>query len=211
MNYNNTQHDRLLANLVKYGRIKSVDAAEGVATVDFDGEIVPGLTWAKPSAGKTRKWWVPSVGEQVCVMSPSGDLAQGTIAFSMEQDEFPNAGDSADYERTIYDDGTVIEYNTASNTLTIDTSASSGTVIIKCNTATVEAAASVTIDSPETTCTGNLTVAKSLSVGSAGGTATMQGDVNFNGGTVKHNGKNIGDTHQHSGVQPGGSNTGAPT
>lgn len=181
MNYNNTQHDRLLANLIKYGRIDSVDPAEGVATVDFDGELVPGLTWAKPSAGKTRKWRVPSVNEQVCVMSPSGDLAQGTIAFSMEQDEFPNAGDSADYERTIYDDGTVIEYNTASNTLTIDTSASSGTVIIKCNTATVEAVTSVTIDAPQTTCTGNLTVAKSLSVGTEGGTSTMKGNMNVEG------------------------------
>jgi phage baseplate assembly protein V len=181
MNYNNTQHDRLLANLIKYGRIESVDPDEGIATVDFDGELVPGLTWSKPSAGKTRKWWVPSKDEQVCVLSPSGDLAQGTIAFSMEQDEFPNAGNSADYERTIYDDGTVIEYNTASNTLMIDASASSGTVIIKCNTATVEAETSVTIDTPNTTCTGNLTVAKSLSVGTAGGTSTMKGNMSVEG------------------------------
>lgn len=31
------------------------------------------------------------------------------------------------------------------------------------------------------------------------------------GGTVTHNGKNIGDTHVHGGVVPGGGNTGVPT
>lgn len=30
------------------------------------------------------------------------------------------------------------------------------------------------------------------------------------GGTVEHNGKDIGDTHRHSGVVPGGGNTGTP-
>lgn len=210
MSYNNAQHDRLIGNLIKYGRVKSVDPASGEATVDFDGEVVPGLTWAKRRAGNTKEWYVPSVNEQVCVLSPSGELSQGTIAYSFEQDAFPNAGDSADYERTVYPDGTVTEYNHVSHTLTIDASASSGTVIIKCNTATVEAAASVTIDSPETTCTGNLTVAKSLNVGAGGGSATVQGNVEFTGGSVTHNGKNIGDTHTHSGVQSGGSNTGAP-
>lgn len=181
MSYNNSQHDRLIAKLISYGRVDSVDAAAGVATIDFDGEVVPGLSWAKRQMGKTRQWYAPSVGEQVCVLSPSGDLSQGTIAFSIEQDEFPNAGDSSDYERTVYDDGTVIEYNTASNTLTIDASASSGTVVIKCNTATVEAETSVTIDTPNTTCTGNLTVAKSLNVGAEGGTATINGDMSSTG------------------------------
>lgn len=209
MNYNNTNHDRMIRNLITYGRVKSIEGS--TATVDFDGEVVPGLSWSKRRAGKTREWYAPSVGEQVCVLSPSGELSQGTIAFSMEQDAFPNPGSSPDQDLTEYPDGTIIGYDSASNTLTIDTSAASGTVIIKCNTATVEAASSVTIDSPETTCTGNLTVAKSLNVGSGGGTAKITGSVEFSGGSVKHNGKNIGDTHTHSGVQTGGGNTGAPT
>lgn len=36
------------------------------------------------------------------------------------------------------------------------------------------------------------------------------GNVRFSGGTVTHNGKNIGDTHVHGGVIPGGGTTGAP-
>ena len=38
MSYEASQTDRLLANLIRYGRVKSV--AAGLATVDFDGEVI---------------------------------------------------------------------------------------------------------------------------------------------------------------------------
>ena len=34
------------------------------------------------------------------------------------------------------------------------------------------------------------------------------GNAQFDGGSVTHNGKDIGNTHKHSGVQTGGGNTG---
>jgi len=40
---------------------------------------------------------------------------------------------------------------------------------------------------------------------------TLTGDgVTIVGGAVTHNGKNIGDTHEHTGVTPGGALTGPP-
>lgn len=44
-------------------------------------------------------------------------------------------------------------------------------------------------------------------------TLTIEGDfgvVTFDSSGIKHNGKNIGDTHIHGGVTPGGSNTAEP-
>lgn len=41
--------------------------------------------------------------------------------------------------------------------------------------------------------------------------SVFNGDVEFKGDSVTHNGVNIGDTHKHSGVESGGSNTGEPT
>jgi len=64
------------------------------------------------------------------------------------------------------------------------------------------------MDAPNTVCTGNLTVAKSLSMGGSGGTATLKGNVAMSGGTLTHDGKNIGESHKHSGVQTGGGNSG---
>ncbi|WP_334166335.1 Gp138 family membrane-puncturing spike protein [Achromobacter mucicolens] len=45
--------------------------------------------------------------------------------------------------------------------------------------------------------------------GSYGGTSTWQGDMNTLG-TLRNNGKNVGSTHTHPGVQSGPSNTGTP-
>lgn len=45
--------------------------------------------------------------------------------------------------------------------------------------------------------------------GSLGGTSTWQGDMNTLG-TLRNNGKDVGSTHTHPGVQTGPSNTGTP-
>jgi len=45
--------------------------------------------------------------------------------------------------------------------------------------------------------------------GSFGGTSTWQGNMNTMG-TLRNNGKDVGSTHTHSGVQSGPSNTGTP-
>ena len=82
----------------------------------------------------------------------------------------------------------------------------------------------VTITNPNTgvVINGNLTV-NGLITGTAGfaisggtgGTMNIVGDINqtgsfANSGGLTNAGKNVGSTHEHSGVQTGGSNTGAP-
>ncbi|HEI9869816.1 TPA: hypothetical protein SLO06_003528, partial [Proteus mirabilis] len=57
------------------------------------------------------------------------------------------------------------------------------------------------INALETIFTGNVTV---------NGNYAVNGNSDSNGGTMKHNGKDIGSTHQHSGVETGHGNTGAP-
>lgn len=57
----------------------------------------------------------------------------------------------------------------------------------------------------EATLTGGLTV----TVGGVTLTIDANG-LSVTGGTVRHNGKDIGDTHRHGGVQAGGSNTDVP-
>lgn len=42
------------------------------------------------------------------------------------------------------------------------------------------------------------------------GKVTIEGDVQINGSSLKHNAKNVGDSHVHGGVIPGGSNTAVP-
>ena len=208
-NYDLTEMNRALSNLIRVGNIRAVDVANARVRVAFGGCVSDWLPWGTSRAGNRRDWTAPNVGEQVMVFSPFGDPTQAVVGPSIFQDDFNAPATSADQDTTVYPDGTTVDYNSATNTLTV-TVAGSGNVIINCKVATVKAATSVTIDTPETTCTGNLTVAKSFTMGQEGGSATMKGNVAIEGGSLTHNGKNVGSTHAHSGVQSGGSNTGSP-
>lgn len=201
--------NRQLNNVVRIGTIKQLDLANARAKVSVAGCTTDWLPWGTNRAGKRRDWSPPVIGEQVVLFAPYGDLGQAVIGPSIFQEDHAAPAASADQETTVYPDGTTVDYNSASNTLTI-TVAGSGNVIINCKVANVKAETSVTLDTPDTFCTGNLTVAKSFQMGQEGGSATMKGNVAIEGGSLTHNGKNVGSTHSHGGVTPGGGNTGAP-
>lgn len=83
--------------------------------------------------------------------------------------------------------------------------------VVSGGSATVQAP-DVTIDAPETTCTGNLTVNGGLSVlgGGSGGTSSITGNFEISGSSLTHNGKNIGSDHAHGNVEPGSGTSGGP-
>lgn len=200
---------RMLANTIRVGKVVELDEANARVKVSVSGLTTAWLPWLVSRAGATRTWSAPRPGEQVVVLSPYGDTAQGVVLPSIYQDDYPAPAGSKDKETTVYPDGSTVEYDSASNTLTVTVSGA-GNVVVNCKQATVNAETSVTLDTPNTFCTGNLAVAKSLTMGEEGGSATLKGAVSIIGPSVTHNGKSIGDAHQHGGVQTGGSNTGAP-
>lgn len=215
-NYDMTEMNRALSNLIRVGNIRAIDAANARVRVAFGGCVSDWIPWGTSRAGNRRDWTMPNVGEQVIVFAPFGDPTQAVVGPSIFQDDFSAPATSADKDVTVFPDGTTFEYDSATNTYT-QTIAGSGNWVfnlknaqINTETATVTAENSVTLDTPETTITGNLTVEKNLTMGGGSNTATFNGSVEFVGSSVKHNGKNIGDSHQHSGVQTGGGNTGAP-
>lgn len=74
---------------------------------------------------------------------------------------------------------------------------------------TIKSDVSVTVDTPETICTGNLTVQKQLTY--LGGMSGSGGSgAAFEGGSITHNGKRIDDGHTHGDVQPGNGTTSPP-
>jgi phage baseplate assembly protein V len=198
--------------MVRIGKIAELDEEAARVKVSVSGLTTDWLPWGAARAGSTRSTSMPSVGEQVVVFSPYGDTSQAVVGFSLYQDDYAAASTSKDKEATIYPDGSTVEYDSASNTLTV-TVAGDGKVIVNCKEATVNAQTSVTLNTPETTCTGNMTVQGQLTYqqGMSGtGGATINGDFAAQGGSFTHNSKNVGSDHSHSGIQPGGSNTGAP-
>lgn len=155
--------DRRARNQKRTGTISEVDTAKGLARVKIsDGEkgpyLSPWVPWKEIAAGGIKTHIPPTVGQQVDIVSESGDLTDGVIDFSTPSDANPRPASGAD---------AVITH---------------GSTKITIADGKVEIVADVTI----------------------------KGDVAIEGSSLTHNGKNIGDTHVHGGIERGGADTDPP-
>ena len=148
---------RRVANMIRLGVVgKLVGNAATVAIEGDDGtqNTTDPRPWLTGRAGPDADWHAPEPGEQVVLLSPDGNMAQGVILPALYSTLFPAPADSADVWRKKFKDGTFIEYDRASHKLTVNVG--SGTVLVVADAATV--------DAKETTMTGNATVEKNLVV-----------------------------------------------
>jgi len=150
-----TDHSRRLHNLARYGVVAQVDYTGETAgfpaiRVDLqDGQLrTEWLPWFTPRAGGDVVWDPPTVGEVVMLLAPSGELANGVAIPGLFSDGNAN-GDRANLHRRTYGDGTVVEYDRDSHTLTVDATASSSTVIVKASQVQIQGTEQVTITSPQ--------------------------------------------------------------
>lgn len=110
----------MIENLVRVGTVHEVDLSAPLCRV-ASGELITGwLPMPSQRAGRTRKWCPLTVGEQVIVLSPSGDPAAGfVLPMGIFSDAITPPSDSADVELTEYPDGAVISYNHATHVLSV--------------------------------------------------------------------------------------------
>lgn len=175
--------ERRTANAIRYGTVMAVDLANARVRVK-SGEIE--TTWLPWSTGRAspakRRWDPPAVGEQVIMLSPGGDMRQGVVLPGIFQDSAAAPSASADADTTVYSDGTMIEYDRAAGALSVTFSGGGQLRMIATE-------AKFTFGG----CTAVITSA---------GIDVTGGDVTADGISLK--------THVHTGVIPGGANTGGP-
>lgn len=195
-----SEHGRKIDCMAMIGVIDQVDLTQNppVATVDVDDFTTDWLPMGFGRAGPNTDWDPYEPGEQVLVISPYGDPSQGVIVCAINQTQFPPPTQSADQWRKQFKDGTFVQYDRAAHVLTVDTTQSQGSVTINCQAATVNAAQSVTLQTPTTHITGNLQVDGNATIN---GNADIQGDANVQGNTtlanVTSNGMDVGNQHYH--------------
>ncbi|SPR99550.1 Bacteriophage P2 Baseplate assembly protein GPV [Cupriavidus taiwanensis] len=173
--------------------------------VKAGGMTTDWLPWLERRAGATRTWNPPTVGEQVVLLCPSGELRNGVILTGVPTDAKDVPSHSADETVTHYPDGAVTRYNHAAGALFV------GGV----KTVVLEAATSVLVKCPSTTFDGDVTVKGLFSYqngiagqGGANGN-TIKGDFTHQDGALSSNGVVL-DSHDHGGVQRGGERTDGP-
>ncbi|MDN2671435.1 phage baseplate assembly protein V [Janthinobacterium sp. SUN026] len=218
MNADLSDLTRLLQNLIRLGTIAEVKGAK--ARVRLGPTLTTEwLKWVTPRAGNTRTWSAPTVGEQVIVFSPGGDLTRGIILPALYSQAFDAPEISDTIYTTHYPDGTVVQYDHAAHALT---------ATLPGGTATI-AADKVTSNAPSTICTGDLIVMKNLIVKQSTtveGATTLNGGVNAKAGaagsvamavqgTVKATDDVLAGAislakHTHGGVKAGGDQSGGP-
>lgn len=110
--------ERRLSNLLRVGIIhnKGGEPADRVRVKIGELHTAP-LRWLTHRAGNDRDWWKPEDGEQVLVLSPSGDLSQGVVLPALYRDQFSAPSASPDKRVTVFSDGALIEYDRKSHHL----------------------------------------------------------------------------------------------
>lgn len=215
---------RRLESLVRLGTIASVQMTPPRVRVRSGGLLSEWRPWLSLRAGTTTEWDPPTEGEQCLLISPSGEPATGIALVGLFSDAHPAPSCSPDEHVRLYPDGARACYNHVSGELSVT----------GIRTLRVQAADHVTVDCPESTFTGNVTIEGRLTVlddalfqaqakvmqlfsylgglaGQAGssGNTTIEGPIRHSHGDLSSNGVVL-HRHDHGDVERGNDRTGGP-
>ncbi|MER9506040.1 phage baseplate assembly protein V [Mesorhizobium sp. M0579] len=177
-----TEIERRVSNTVIVGKVSQVDhkkARYRVKAGEFESDWLP---FTSARAGNTKTYDSLDVGEQVVMVSPSGDPSQAVIVGSIAT-QAKQAADKGNIHRTVYPDGTVVEYDDEAKAYKMDV-AEGGSYAL------------------------NIGGGASIHASGDGLKIKAPGGIEIESATLTHNGKDISETHRHTGVDPGNSNTG---
>ena len=74
-NFSFSEIDRIHGNLIRLGTVKEVDYKQACVYIQIWKILADWLPWVTSRIGQDRNWSAPRVGEQVVLLSPSGEMA----------------------------------------------------------------------------------------------------------------------------------------
>lgn len=115
--------------LARYAIVASVDLASAHCTVTLDdGVTSPPLPWLATRMGDTKVWLPPSVGEQVLLVCPGGEIGAGIVFGGVPSDAQPAPIDEP-VALIRFKDGAVISYDPDASELLIQLPSGATTVL----------------------------------------------------------------------------------
>lgn len=182
-----------LEQTVQFGTVEEVDHEKTLARVRFsEGRVSNWITWTSGNADSGNGNSQPlQVGAQVAVLAPSGNAEQGFIIPGVYRESHERYDKSGDVYGNKYEDGTIIQFNKKEKRY--DINIPSGTAHVSVGGASI-------------------TITDGAIVMNVGGTvfSFTAGGFEQTGGMQTHDGLNVGSTHVHGGILPGGSDTAGP-
>lgn len=115
---NASDQERLTGDLLRLGRVASVDLDNALCTVETGDLITGPLPWLAGRAGAVLIWSPPTIGEQCLLLSPEGDTENGIVLLGLYSTAFPTPSRSPDLHSLDFKDGARIAYDMATKVLT---------------------------------------------------------------------------------------------
>lgn len=118
--------------LIRVGIVASVDLESGTCTVTLDeddGAETHGIRWLHPRMGTTQAWLPPSVGEQVLVLCPGGEIGAAIAIGGIHSNAFPPPIDEAT-PLLRFADGATLSYDPQAHELLMQLPSGATTVLI---------------------------------------------------------------------------------
>ncbi len=78
--------DRRIGAIANVGTVVAIDVATGRARVRLGDLETASIPVMQMRSGAVRMTWMPSIGEQVTVLAPSGDIARAFVLGSLPVD-----------------------------------------------------------------------------------------------------------------------------
>jgi phage baseplate assembly protein V len=117
--------DNTLENLIRLGRVSSVNAAEATVRVVFedrDNMVSHDLPVIVANTLKNKDYYMPDIGESVvCIFLPNG-ISRGFVLGAVYSEVDRPAVSSPEKRQIRFADGAVVEYDRQTRTMTVNTS-----------------------------------------------------------------------------------------
>lgn len=112
--------ERRLANMIRTGTVEDLDAGAGRVRVRYGDEAVTApIPWLAEAAGETRDWRPPDPGEQVLLVSPSGEMGLAIALPAVYRDRFPAPASDARESVRVHGDDARFSYDAGAHVLTV--------------------------------------------------------------------------------------------
>ena len=134
MAYEIKQIKSQLANMMRLGNVAKVHAAEGLVDVAYDDLIIERMPVFMRRAGEDREYWMPSVGEQGVLLSPSGDLNNAMFLVGLNSAEVPVPRENENLMVREWKDGTFVEIDRDKHIYRVEVPNTTGEIVLKVGT-----------------------------------------------------------------------------
>lgn len=174
----NADINRRLENLIRFGKIKTVNPSKPIplVTVDLDDIVTPEIRFFNARSGDDSNWDPPSLDEEVMVISPCGEIGPTSVVFyGLYNNEHPAPSDDLNKKIRVFADGCVIAYDVSAHQLSA--------ILPSGGKAVVTADGGITVNG-NTTINGNLQVNGSTAMtgnNTVGGSQLVQGSSHSTG------------------------------